>query len=148
MDVELGRLRKANDMLSKRKTRTKKLLRGVSTLSIADGLQLSSQHKEQRTAAQNGRSGEGAAQRRRCCGRCHQPGHNTQTCKTPFIHTIEIVDPRLLASQCKALVVVEIYCFEPCYRLQGGHFGGLASSVVEHVSVGDKSQTGDKSQQH
>ena len=40
MQVEIKNLRAANELLSKRKSRKRKVLKGVTTIAVADGLQL------------------------------------------------------------------------------------------------------------
>jgi hypothetical protein len=82
MEVELARLRTANALLSKRRSRKRKVLRGINTMSIADGLKRS----RERPVAGSRASDGGSGQKQRRCGRCREPGHRIETCKMAPIH--------------------------------------------------------------
>ena len=77
MEAEIGRLRTANALLSKRKSRKRKVLKGINTISVADGLKL----KEQRSVAESVTTCKGFVPKQRRCGRCREPGHRIETCK-------------------------------------------------------------------
>lgn len=81
MQVEIERLRSANALLSKRKSRKKKVLKGATTLSVAQGLELGGQQVIARKATAN----NAFAPLQRRCRRCRQPGHRIETCKQPPI---------------------------------------------------------------
>jgi DDE superfamily endonuclease len=81
MQIELESLRAANMILSKRKKRKRKVLKGAITLSVAEGLLL----KDQQTIARNMASNGASEPRQRRCGRCREPGHRIETCKLPPI---------------------------------------------------------------
>ena len=95
LESEIGRLRKANETLSKRKQRKKKVLRGAISRSIADGLQLVAQHQNQGTINQNSISGDGPAPRQRRCGHCREPGHRIDGCPIRRAVILENVNPSL-----------------------------------------------------
>jgi hypothetical protein len=98
MEVEIGRLRKANETLSKRKTRKRKVLKGFVSKSIADRLQLIAQRQNQGTVDQTNAADNGPVQRQRRCGRCREPGHRIDTCLQPQLATPDNVDPSLLSN--------------------------------------------------
>jgi hypothetical protein len=98
MEIEIGRLRRANNILTQRKTRKKKVLKGAVTRSIADGLQLSTQRGDQDTNEQIGATNNGPVRRQQRCGRCRELGHRVTTCKQPQLTTPENIDPCLLSS--------------------------------------------------
>jgi hypothetical protein len=77
MEAEIGRLRTANALLSKRKSRKRKVLKGVNTISVADGVKLN----EQRSVAESAAARNRSAPKQRRCGRCREPGHRIETCK-------------------------------------------------------------------
>jgi hypothetical protein len=81
MQAEIEQLRTANALLSKRKSRKRKVLKGATTVSVAQGLEIRSQLAIARIATANNTSGP----RQRRCGRCRQPGHRIETCKEPPI---------------------------------------------------------------
>jgi len=81
MEAELGRLRTANELLSKRKSRKRKVLKGLNIASIAGGLK----RKESQAIARNAGSGSSSAPKQRRCGRCREPGHRIETCKMALI---------------------------------------------------------------
>jgi hypothetical protein len=81
MQVELDRLRAANTLLSKRKSRKRKVLKGVTSISVAEALQFNNQP----VVTQNEASIEASLRRQRRCGRCRQPGHRIETCTQPQI---------------------------------------------------------------
>jgi hypothetical protein len=88
MQVELERLRAANALLSKRKSRKRKVLKGVTSISVADALKL----KDQQAIARNEASIEAPSRRQRRCGRCRQLGHRIETCKVPPIDSASSAD--------------------------------------------------------
>ena len=88
MEVEISRLRRANGILSARKKRKKKAIRGSNSRSIADGLALIETRVER---AQNASTNAGVVPRQRRCGRCCQPGHRVETCMMTLLDTPEIV---------------------------------------------------------
>jgi hypothetical protein len=98
MEVEIGRLRKANEALSKRKQRKKKVLKGFISKSIADGLQLVAQRQGQDIIDQTNTTDNGAVRRQRRCGRCREPGHRIETCPQPQLATPENIDPSLICN--------------------------------------------------
>ena len=71
MEAEIGRLRTANTLLTRRKSRKRKVLKDINTISVADGLKL----KEQRSVAESVAACKGPAPKQRRCGRCREPGH-------------------------------------------------------------------------
>jgi hypothetical protein len=81
MQLEIERLRSANTVLSKRKSRKRKVLRGATTISVARGLEIGTQLVIPQDIAVN----TGSEPRQRRCGRCRQPGHRIETCKAPPI---------------------------------------------------------------
>jgi hypothetical protein len=81
LSTEVSRLQAANILLSKRKERKRKVLKGTITISVADGLEMGSQL----ATAQSVIASDGSAPQRRRCGRCRQPGHRITTCKEPAI---------------------------------------------------------------
>jgi hypothetical protein len=83
MQVEIERLRSANTLLSKRKLRKRKVLKGATTISVAQGLELGSQLTIARDEALN----KALKWRPRRCGRCREPGHQIKTCKQLPIDT-------------------------------------------------------------
>ena len=84
MQAEIERLRAANALLSKRKSRKRKILKGATIISVAQGLELGSQQAIARNAIANNSSVRG----RRRCGRCRQPGHRIETCKEPPVDAV------------------------------------------------------------
>lgn len=95
MEVEIARLRKANEMLSKRKQRKRKVLKGANTLSIAAGLQMTAQRRNQDVIEQ---SGDGPVRAPRRCGHCREPGHRIETCAIRRMAASGNVDPSLLSN--------------------------------------------------
>jgi hypothetical protein len=98
MEIEINQLRKANETLSKRKTRKRKVLKGFVSRSIADGLQSISQHQNRTQTQQTDGSGGNSISRVRRCGRCREPGHRIETCPQPQLATLDNVDPSLLSN--------------------------------------------------
>jgi hypothetical protein len=98
MEAEIKNLRKANEILSKRKQRKRKVLKGFVSRSITDGLQLVAQRQGQDTIDQTGTADDGPVRRQRRCGRCREPGHRIETCPQPQLATTENVDPSLLSN--------------------------------------------------
>jgi hypothetical protein len=84
MQLEIERLRSANKLLSQRKARKRKVLKGATTISVARGLEIGSQLAISRNATAN----SGSEPRRRRCGRCRQPGHRIGNCKEPPIDAV------------------------------------------------------------
>jgi hypothetical protein len=77
MEAEIGRLRTANALLSKRKSRKRKVLKGVNTISVAAGIKLNKQRSVAKSAATRNHS----TPKQRRYGRCREPGHRIKTCK-------------------------------------------------------------------
>ena len=86
MEVEIGRLRRANDILTARKKRKKRVIRGSNSRSVAEGLALIAR---QAVSDQNDAAIAVTAPRQRRCGRCRQPGHRIETCRMPPLVTPE-----------------------------------------------------------
>jgi hypothetical protein len=82
MQVEIEQLRSANALLSKRKSRKRKVLKGATTISVAQGLEIGSRLAVAQNVTDNNVSGP----RQRRCGRCRQPGHRIETCKEPLVN--------------------------------------------------------------
>jgi hypothetical protein len=63
MEIEIRTLRKANELLSKRKQRKRKVLKGFVSQSIADGLQLVAQSQNQDIIDQTSTADNGLVRR-------------------------------------------------------------------------------------
>lgn len=87
LEIENRELRAANTALTKRKERKRKVIKGASTISISDGLQLAVRQQERRQLGQIGSAGGGRLRQPRRCGRCREPGHRVETCKMAPIET-------------------------------------------------------------
>ena len=98
MEVEINQLRKANEALSKRKARKRKVLKGFVSRSITDGLQSILQHQNRAQNQQISKSSDNPVRRVRRCRRCREPGHRVETCPQPVLATLENVDPSLLSN--------------------------------------------------
>jgi hypothetical protein len=87
LEIENRELRAANTMLTKRKERKRKVIKGVSTVSISDRLQLAIRKQEGRQIDQNGPNSHGRPRQPRRCGRYREPGHRINTCKIAPVET-------------------------------------------------------------
>jgi len=95
IELKIGRLKKANEALSKRKTQKRKVIKGSISRSVSKSLQSASQGGNQQVIKRN----EVAPTRRqRRYGRCREPGHRVKTCPQPQLVSPDIIDPALLTS--------------------------------------------------
>ena len=89
--AELSSLRKANEALTKRKSRKGKYIQAGGSLTTEEALQLipSEPVVEQGGGGESSKrvraSGSGGQQRR--CGRCGKAGHNVRTCQEDVLDT-------------------------------------------------------------
>jgi len=82
---EVTALQKANEALSKRRSRKQRRIQKHGSLTVAEGAEIVSQRQateqlqqeRRQEALQSGTSLRGAAR----CSRCKEPGHNSRTCK-------------------------------------------------------------------
>jgi hypothetical protein len=87
LKIENRELRAANAALIKRKERKRKVIKGVSTVSISEGLQLAIKQQERRQIDQIRPASDGRSRQSRRCGRCRELGHRIETCKMAPIET-------------------------------------------------------------
>jgi hypothetical protein len=85
LEAEVATLRKANEVLSKRRRAKKTRLRQGGSLSLQDGQDLQDEKDVAQQLKQETQSGSGrkpkAEVRARRCGNCGQTGHNARTCQ-------------------------------------------------------------------
>ena len=85
MREELSSLRKANEALTKRKSRKRKYIQAGGSLTTEEASQLITpddvvEEGQGRESSKRVRTGSSKAQTRRC-GRCNKTGHNSRTCQ-------------------------------------------------------------------
>ena len=87
--AEVKSLRKANELATKRKQRSKKRIQKRGSLTVQEGIDLNNQTaidsqilQEIRTG---GPSGDSISRRQRRCGNCGTTGHYISTCPTRLV---------------------------------------------------------------
>ena len=85
MQAEVSSLRKANEILSKRRRAKKTRVRLGGSLTAQEGLNILDQKAADEQIQQEVRRNGGRTRAGRttvqCCGICGRPGHNSRTCR-------------------------------------------------------------------
>jgi hypothetical protein len=80
---EIGRLRDAVDMLTKRKTRKRRYVRAEETLTVSKVSNLIT--AKEGSSREEGETPTKRVRVERRCGRCSEIGHNSRTCKVEIL---------------------------------------------------------------